>query len=122
MYFRSIFALKAAPCLTQVADAGLPPRRRGFDPRPVYMGFVVNKVALGQVFLRVLHLSPVSIIPPMLHSSSFICLLLSIEKRNGRRFGHFRKATEEDGMEKQLHFVFGRLIFILNADMSVPLT
>jgi hypothetical protein len=27
-------------------------------------GFVVDKVALGQVFLRVLRFSPVSIIPP----------------------------------------------------------
>jgi hypothetical protein len=29
---------------------------------------VVAKVALGQVFLRVLRLSPVNIIPPMLHT------------------------------------------------------
>jgi hypothetical protein len=28
------------------------------------MGFVVDKVALGQVFLRVLRFSPVNIIPP----------------------------------------------------------
>jgi hypothetical protein len=28
------------------------------------VGFVVDKVALGQVFLRVLRLSPVNIIPP----------------------------------------------------------
>jgi hypothetical protein len=31
------------------------------------VGFVVDKVALGQVFLRVLQFSPVSIIPPLLH-------------------------------------------------------
>jgi hypothetical protein len=30
--------------------AGLSPRRPGFDPRPVHVGFVVDKVALGQVF------------------------------------------------------------------------
>jgi len=30
------------------------------------MGFVVDKVALGQVFLQVLRFSPVSIIPPWL--------------------------------------------------------
>ena len=33
-----------------------------------YMGFVVDKVALGQVFLPVLRFSPLSIIPPMLHT------------------------------------------------------
>jgi hypothetical protein len=31
------------------------------------MRFVVDKVALGHVFLRVLLFSPVSIIPPLLH-------------------------------------------------------
>jgi hypothetical protein len=31
----------------------------------VHVGFVVDKVALGQVFLRVPRFSPVSITPPM---------------------------------------------------------
>jgi hypothetical protein len=31
------------------------------------VGFVVDKVAVGQVFLRVLPFSPVSFIPPVLH-------------------------------------------------------
>jgi hypothetical protein len=43
--------------------AGLSPRTPGL----IHMGFVVDKVALGQVFLRVLRFSPVSIIPPLLH-------------------------------------------------------
>jgi len=33
--------------------AGLLPWRRRFDPRPVHVGFVVDKVATVQVFLRV---------------------------------------------------------------------
>jgi hypothetical protein len=33
------------------------------------VGFVVDKVALGQVFLRVLRFSPVNFIPPVLHYS-----------------------------------------------------
>jgi hypothetical protein len=41
--------LKAVPWLRRLA-AGLPPRRPGFDPGSVYVGFVVDKVALGQVF------------------------------------------------------------------------
>jgi hypothetical protein len=32
------------------------------------VGFVVDKVALGQVFLRVLRFSPVNIIPSLPHS------------------------------------------------------
>jgi hypothetical protein len=33
----------------------------------VHVGFVVAKVALGQVFPRVRWFSPVSLIPPVLH-------------------------------------------------------
>jgi hypothetical protein len=34
--------------------------RPGFDPVSVHVGFVVDKVALGHVFPRVLRFSPVS--------------------------------------------------------------
>jgi hypothetical protein len=37
-----------------------------FLPDSTHMGYVVDKVALGQIFLRVLRFSPVSIIPPSL--------------------------------------------------------
>ena len=37
-----------------------------FNPRQVHLIFVVDTVALGQVFLRVLQLSPVSNISPMI--------------------------------------------------------
>jgi hypothetical protein len=47
------------PCLS--------PRRPGFDPGSVHVGFVVDKVALGQVFPRVLRFSPVDFIPLVLH-------------------------------------------------------
>jgi hypothetical protein len=40
--------------------AGLSPRRPGFDPGSVHVGFVVAKVALGQVFVRVLRFSSVN--------------------------------------------------------------
>jgi hypothetical protein len=43
------------------------PRRPGFDPGLVHVGFVVDKVALRQVFPRVLRFSPVNFIPPVLH-------------------------------------------------------
>jgi hypothetical protein len=47
--------------------ACLSPRRLGFDPGSVHVGFVVDKVPLGQVFPRVLRFSPVNFIPPVLH-------------------------------------------------------
>ena len=57
----------AVPWLRRLV-AGLPPRRHGFDPGSVHVGFVVDKVALGQVFPpRVLRFSPVNFIPPVLH-------------------------------------------------------
>jgi hypothetical protein len=43
------------------------PRRSGFDPESVHVGFMVDKVALGQVFPRVLRFSPVNYIPPVFH-------------------------------------------------------
>jgi hypothetical protein len=37
------------------------------ESHSVHVGFVVNKVALGQVFPPVLRFSPVNFIPPVLH-------------------------------------------------------
>jgi hypothetical protein len=34
---------------------------------PVHVGFVVDKVAMGQVFPRALRFSPVNFIPPVFH-------------------------------------------------------
>jgi hypothetical protein len=51
--------------------AGLSPRRFGFPPGRVHVRYVVDKVAMGEVSLRILVLSPVGIIPPMLHAHSF---------------------------------------------------
>jgi hypothetical protein len=37
------------------------------NPGSVHVGFVVDKVALGQIFSPVLRFSPVNFIPPVLH-------------------------------------------------------
>jgi hypothetical protein len=67
MFFYLIATFKkAVPWLRRLA-AGLPLRRPGFDPGSAHVGFVVDKVALGQVFPRVLRSSPVNFIPPVLH-------------------------------------------------------
>jgi hypothetical protein len=46
---------------------GLSPRKPRFDPGSVHVEFVVDKVALGQVFLRVLRFFPANFILPVLH-------------------------------------------------------
>ena len=43
-------------------------QRPMYNVRPVHVGFLVGRVALGQVFVEVLWFSPVSVIPPMLHT------------------------------------------------------
>jgi len=48
--------------------ADLSPWMLRFDTGQVYMVFVVDKLALGQVFLQVLRFSPISIIPLTLHN------------------------------------------------------
>ena len=46
-----------------------------FDPGSVQMTFFFDKVTLGQVFLQLLQLSPVLIIPPVVHIHSSLTLL-----------------------------------------------
>ena len=62
----------------------------GFDLRLVHVRFVVHTVALGQVSLPVLHLSPVSIIPPILHASLHVHVALT-GRTSGRSLGTFKK-------------------------------
>jgi hypothetical protein len=70
--------VRAVPWLRWLV-AGLSPRRPGFALGSIHVGFVADKVALVQVFLRVLRLSPVNIIPPSLSKliSSGECVICS---------------------------------------------
>ena len=53
------------------------PQRTSFDPRPVYVAFVIDKVAMREDFLLVLLCYPVNVIPPTCHiRTSFIPLAL----------------------------------------------
>jgi hypothetical protein len=59
--------------------AGFWPRSIAFDLRTGFVGFAVEEVALGQLFLRVLRFYPDSIVPPLLFTHiSFICHRRSI--------------------------------------------
>jgi hypothetical protein len=61
-----VYARQAMPWLKRLV-AGLSPQRPWFTPGSIHVGFVVDKLALGQVFLQVLQFSPANIIPPLLH-------------------------------------------------------
>jgi len=45
-------------------------RRSGFSTRPIYKGFVVEKVALGQVLIPAFRCSLATVIPPKLYARS----------------------------------------------------
>jgi hypothetical protein len=52
-----------------VRQLPLLPRKHGLSSRSVHVGFVMNRVALGEIFIRVLLFPPVSIIRPVFHIS-----------------------------------------------------
>jgi hypothetical protein len=62
---------------------------------PCGVGFVVDKVALEQVFLRVLQFSSVSIIPPLLHIHS--CIIWGMD--SGPVSGHSSTETQSHHTE-----------------------
>jgi hypothetical protein len=62
--------------------AGVSLRRAGFAPGSIHLGFVVDKVALGQVLLRILRFSPVNIIPPSLSNSYHLSVIGSSLETN----------------------------------------
>ena len=90
----------AVPWLRRLV-AGLSLRRPGFDPGSVHVGFVVDKVVLGQVFPRVLRFSPVNFIPPLLHYTEK-------QKKNTNHL-HHRVAQEASKLRCVRSFCCGAL-------------
>jgi hypothetical protein len=68
------------------------PRRPGFDPRSVYLRLVVDKFALENVYLRILLVSPVSIILTVLHTHLHINIALT-RRTNWRSLRPLETAT-----------------------------
>jgi len=62
----------------RLSVASLSPQRPGFDPRSFCVTFVLDRMELGQILLKILRFYPVGIIPPMLRTHSFICHRRSI--------------------------------------------
>ena len=78
-------------CIIQMSS-GLSPRRLGCDFRAVHMKFVANKVALRQFFLRVLLLSPVSIILTVLYAHMHLHVAVT-RRTDGRSLGTFQNTV-----------------------------
>ena len=70
------------PLIRQLV-AGLSARRPEHDPKSVLVGFVVDKVAVGQVILRVLRISPVNIIPTLLQTHRHLQISLTRRTNGG---------------------------------------
>jgi hypothetical protein len=66
IFVRKCIVFWAVPWVRRL-DASLLPLGTGFDSGSLHVGFVVDKVALGQVFPQVLRFSPVNLIPSVLH-------------------------------------------------------
>jgi len=126
MQFRSVFVVKAVPCLRQLVF-GFSPRKAGFNPRSVNVRFLVKKnMALGQIFLQVIRFSSVSIISPMFHTHHLHVFLT--RRTNERSLGTFQKSfflIGEHWIEK--HFVFlaltwlTKIVLATNSDSGVGL-
>ena len=64
--------------------AGLSPQRPELDPRSVHVRFVVEKVSLGRICIKVLLFSPVSTVPQVLHIRFHLRVALTTRTK-GRR-------------------------------------
>jgi len=72
--------------------AGLSSRRPKFDPKSFHVRSVVEKVAVGQVFLRLMWFPPVNIIPPMSHTPLHLHTALT-RWTNERSLGTFQQSN-----------------------------
>jgi hypothetical protein len=102
--------------------AGLSPWRLGFDPGPVHAGFVVDKLAMGTLLLRVLRFYPV-ITPPMPHTYPYLHVTL-IRRLNWRILGSLPKSnafSENRGALYRRNFHFCRSRRLLAMFNETPL-
>ena len=90
--------------------AYLSTRSLGFDPKSVHVRFVVDIVRVGNRCVLVLQFSPISVIPPVLHTSRDLhtCIALT-SMTDEQRIGTFITAMFFENLE-----AMGRKIFSLD--------
>jgi hypothetical protein len=95
-------------------DASFLPRRPGLYPRPVRMGFMADKVSLGQVSLPVLLFSPVSI-PPVLRSHLYQChCVTSVWKQHESKNGLTSDAVTAPVKDPQQIHIYRIIRYVTN--------
>ena len=70
---------------------GLSAPRPRFNPGPVRVRFVVGKVTLGQISLHIFRFSPVSVIPPIIHTPLYINI--NLLRTTGRSLRSFNRSN-----------------------------
>jgi hypothetical protein len=97
-------------CKNQIFDNNNIRHLPGYDPRPIYIGYVMEKTALLQVFLPVLRCLPVSIIPPTFrtHLLTHIALTITTNRRKLKTFPQNSAVLEiaQHWREKYFHFLY----------------
>ena len=73
--------------------AGLSPRRPGFDPRSIYVRFVLKSVELRQVSFRIFLFTPTNITPLLLHTDFHLYILGVFRNTDERSQGKFTNAN-----------------------------
>jgi len=72
---------------------GLSAPRPWFDPGPVRVRFVVDKVTLGHISLHIFRYSPVSVIPPIRVLQIPLYININLLRTTGRRLRSFNRSN-----------------------------
>ena len=92
-----------------------------FDPLSVHVIFVVDTVAVEQVFVRVYRFSPISIVPPVFHRRLRIQVALT-RRSKGRSLGILQKQWCVGNLvalnRKVLHFL--KIVHVNMSPCTVP--
>jgi hypothetical protein len=102
--------------------AHLSSRRPEFDVRSVHVRFVVENMELGQVFLRVLRFTLVTIIPPALRTHLHVHVAFT-GRLNRRILGIFQKAVfsrKSWGVRKYFDFLSHLIYQISVQNAALP--
>jgi hypothetical protein len=110
MFIREIFSLTRSVTWLRRLATGISPRRLAFPPKLVHVRFLVDKVALVQVFLRTKGVTPVTVIPPVI----LTCLCYKKDKR--AKLGNLSKGDAVSEIGK--HWIENTFTFFLSQRRS----
>ena len=83
-----------------------------FNPRLIHLGFVVDKIVPGQIFLQFFHFPHVNVLPSMIHTDLHHPTCCSCQDK-GENSGTFQKTTvfcKSRNKERKITYIF---VFVL---------